>query len=247
MPHIKCSYAGCRPHFTLHACLQDAAQHAGNWPVEVHCLLLRLHKQLLGPPEAPTSDEQHAGTIGAAVTVPAAVLEGTELQHEVANIAQALGSLQAVASRLQARGHGAHRCACSRDHVCQVSAALTCPVCFLLQLSSTTRSAQIKITSQLRAFALLALKQRPFWYRRGGAGAAHEDPQAPAQTPQMVQMHGSTPESETADVQPAADTMSLELQQLLAAVQWQLLRHVEELYWAVVKQPLGGQALNKKV
>ena len=83
--------------------------------MEVHCLLLRLHKQLLGPPEASTSDEQHAGTIGAAVTVPAAVLEATELQHEVANVAQALSSLQAVASRLQARGQGAHRSACSCD------------------------------------------------------------------------------------------------------------------------------------
>ena len=60
-------------------------------------------------------------------------------------------------------------------------------------------------------------------------------------------MHVAAPESETAHVQPAADKMSLELQQLLAAVQWQLLRHVEELYWAVVKQPLRGQALNKKV
>ncbi len=60
-------------------------------------------------------------------------------------------------------------------------------------------------------------------------------------------MHDSAPGSEPADIQLAADTMSLELQQLLAAVQWQLLRHVEELYWAVAKQPLRGQALNKKV
>ena len=95
--------------FTVGTCLQDAAQHAGNWPVEVHCLLLRLHKQLLGPPEAPASDEQHAGTIGAAITTPAAVLEGTELQHEVANVAQALSSLQAIASRQHPRGRGAHR------------------------------------------------------------------------------------------------------------------------------------------
>ena len=106
--HRRCC-AGCWLIVTVRSCLQDAAQHAGNWSVEVHCLLLRLHKQLLGPPEAPTSDEQHRGTIGPAITVPAAVLESTELQHEVASVAQALSSLQAVASRVLGIGQGAHR------------------------------------------------------------------------------------------------------------------------------------------
>ena len=127
-----------------------------------------------------------------------------------------------------------------------MSAAPTCPVCCfvavgqLLQLSS-------KHCIAAQGILLLGLKQSPSWPCRGGA--AHEDLQASAQTPQVVQVHAAAPEGEAADVQPAedADTLSLELQQLLAAVQWQLLRHVEELYWAVVKQSLRGQALNKKV
>ena len=97
---------------------------------------------------------------------------------------------------------------------------------------------------------MLGLKQSLSWTCRGSvdsAGAVQEDLQASAQAPRAVQVHGPAPRCETAHIQPAADTMSLELQQLLAAVQWQLLRHVEELYWAVAKQPLRGQALNKKV
>ena len=132
----------------------------------------------------------------------------------------------------------------------QVSAVLTGHAWVLWQLGSTDSSDQTKFILQLSASALLGLKRILFWPCRGNAetaGAAHEDQQAPAQTPQAVQVHEAARDSETAHVQPAAVTMSLELQQLLAAVQWQLLRHVEELYWAVAKQPLRGQALNKKV